>query len=209
VARTRVRPLTSPLERSGRARRREETVTVFVSMLRGVNVGGHGRLKMDAVQEAYAALGLRDVRTLLQSGNVVFSSRLKDRAALAKRISQEIERRLDLQIEVVIRTLDEIRKVVERGPVLSPRADRAKLLVMFLAGVPDAKGQAALLKEHKGPEMIEVRGPEIYLYYPDGVGRSKLTGALLENKLKVAGTARNWNTLTKLLEAGEAIERGA
>ena len=147
------------------------------------------------------------MRTLLQSGNVVFSSRLKDRAALVKRIMQEIERRFDLQIEVVIRTLEEVQTIVERGPVLSPRADMSKLLVMFLAGVPDAQGQAALVKQHKGPEMIEVRGPEIYLYYPEGVGRSKLTTAFLENKLKVAGTARNWNTLAKLVEAGEAIAR--
>jgi uncharacterized protein (DUF1697 family) len=163
---------------------------------------------MDALGEAYTALGLGDVRTLLQSGNVVFSSRLKDRAALAKRIMQEIERRFDLQIEVVIRTLAELRTIVVRGPVLSPRADPSKLIVMFLAGVPDAQGAAALMKQHKGPEMIEIRGPEIYLYYPDGVGRSKLSGASLENKLKVAGTARNWNTLEKLVEAGTEIERG-
>jgi uncharacterized protein (DUF1697 family) len=182
-------------------------VTVYVSMLRAVNVGGHGKLKMDALAAAYEALGLGHVRTLLQSGNVVFSSLMKDRAALAKRIMQELERRFDLRIEVVIRTLAEIRTIVARGPVLSPRADESKLLVMFLAGVPDARGAAALLKEHKGPEMIEIRGPEVYLYYPDGVGRSKLSGALMEARLGVAGTARNWNTLTKLLEAGEAIER--
>jgi uncharacterized protein (DUF1697 family) len=176
-------------------------------MLRAVNVGGHSRIKMDALKETYLAVGLRDVQTLLQSGNVVFSSGLKDRAALAKRIMQEIERRFDLSVEVVIRTLDEVRVIVERGPVLSPRADMSKLLVMFLAGVPDAQGAATLLKQHKGPEMVEVRGPEVYLYYPDGVGRSKLTTAVLENKLKVAGTARNWNTLVKLVAAGEAMER--
>jgi uncharacterized protein (DUF1697 family) len=183
------------------------SVTVYVSMLRGVNVGGHGRIKMDALQEAYLRVGLRDVSTLLQSGNVIFTSRLKDRAALAKRITQEIERSFDLQIEVVIRTLDEVRTIVERGPVLSPRADMSKLLVMFLSGVPDAQGQAALVKQHKGPEMIEVRGPEVYLYYPDGVGGSKLSTAFIENKLKVAGTARNWNTLAKLVEAGTKITR--
>jgi uncharacterized protein (DUF1697 family) len=183
-------------------------VTVYVSMLRGVNVGGHGVIKMDALRDAYLAVGLGDVRTLLQSGNVLFSSRLRDRAGLAKRIMQELERRFELQIEVVIRTLDEVRTIVERGPMLSPRADMSKLLVMFLSGVPDAQGQAALVKQHKGPEMMEVRGPEIYLYYPDGVGRSKLSTAFIENKLKSAGTARNWNTLRKLVEAGTEIERG-
>jgi len=136
---------------------------------------------------------------------VMFTSRAKDRQALAKRIMQEIDRRFDLQIEVLIRTLDEIRMLVERGPT-SPRANPDKLLVMFLARVPDARAQSALLKEHKGPEMIEIRGPEVYLYYPDGVGGSKLTNAFLENKLEAAGTARNWNTLTKLVELGATLE---
>jgi len=180
-------------------------LTVYVSMLRGVNVGGHSRLKMAALQEAYVAIGLGHVHTLLHSGNVLFTSRSKDRQALAKRIMQEIERRFDLQIEVLIRTLDEIRMLVERGPT-SPRANPDKLLVMFLARVPDARAQSALLKEHKGPEMIEIRGPEVYLYYPDGVGGSKLTNAFLENKLEAAGTARNWNTLTKLVELGATLE---
>jgi uncharacterized protein (DUF1697 family) len=180
-------------------------LTVYVSMLRGVNVGGHGRLKMAAVKDAYLAIGLGNVLTLLQSGNVVFTSRATDRRALAKRIMQEIERRFDLQVEVLIRTLEELRMLVERGPT-SARADPSKLLVMFLSRVPDARAQAALLKEHKGPEMIEIRGPEVYLYYPEGVGRSKLTNAFLENKLDAAGTARNWSTLTKLVELGRTLE---
>jgi uncharacterized protein (DUF1697 family) len=182
-------------------------MTVYVSMLRAVNVGGSSRIKMSALQEVYEALGFADVRTLLQSGNVLFRSGLKDRKQLAKRIRQEIERRLELQIEVLVRTLAEIESIVERGPVLSPRADMSKLLVMFLADVPDARLQASLLKSHKGSEMIEIRGPEIYLYYPEGVGRSKLSNAVIENRLQTYGTARNWNTLTKLLEVGRAIER--
>lgn len=181
-------------------------MTVFVSMLRGVNVGGTSRIKMQALQALYESLGLRDVRTLLQSGNVVFRSSLKDRDQLARRIRQEIERRLELEIEVLLRTKQEIESIVERGPVLSPRADMSKLLVMFLGGVPSAQLQARLLKEHKGPEMLELRGPEIYLYYPDGVGRSKLSTAVLENRLATYGTARNWNTLKKLLEAAREID---
>jgi uncharacterized protein (DUF1697 family) len=185
-------------------------MTVFVSMLRAVNVGGTSRIKMDALQAVYESIGLKDVRTLLQSGNVVFRSTLKNRDQLVRRIKQELERQLELEIEVVLRTLAEVASIVERGPVLSPDADKAKLLVMFLSGVPEAAAQAALVKWHKdrkGPEMLEMRGPEIYLYYPEGVGRSKLTGALLENRLNVVGTARNWNTLEKLLEAGRALER--
>ncbi|HVS24162.1 MAG TPA: DUF1697 domain-containing protein [Gammaproteobacteria bacterium] len=181
-------------------------MSVYVSMLRGVNVGGHGRIKMAALKKAYLAIGLGDVQTLLQSGNVVFTSQSSDRDALAKRIAQEIERRFDFKTDVLIRTLAEVRMLIERGPKTA-RADPSKLLVMFLSRVPDARAQAALLKEYKGPEMIEIRGPEVYLYYPNGVGRSKLTTAFLEGKLDAAGTARNWNTLKKLVEVGAALER--
>jgi uncharacterized protein (DUF1697 family) len=80
---------------------------------------------------------------------------------------------------------------------------------MFLDGVADARTQKALLTAHKGPEMIEIRGPEIYLYYPDGVGRSKLSNAFIEARLNLAGTSRNWNTLNKLIEVGNAIEAGS
>jgi uncharacterized protein (DUF1697 family) len=181
-------------------------LTVYVSMLRGVNVGGHGRIKMAALKEAYLAIGLGDVQTLLQSGNVVFTGRSVDRDALAKRIAQEIERRFDFKTDVLIRTLAEVRTLIKRGPATA-RADPSKLLVMFLSRVPDARAQAALLKEYKGPEMIEIRGPEVYLYYPNGVGRSKLTTSFLEGKLDAAGTARNWNTLKKLVEIAAALER--
>jgi uncharacterized protein (DUF1697 family) len=185
-------------------------MTVYVSMLRAVNVGGTSRIKMAALQAVYESIGLKDVRTLLQSGNVVFRSSLTDRGQLVRRIAQEIERQLKLEVEVILRTLEEVASIVERGPVLSPDADKSKLLVMFLSGVPDGAAQAALAKWHKerkGPEMLELRGPEIYLYYPDGVGKSKLSGAVLEAKLNVSGTARNWNTLEKLLQTGRALER--
>ncbi|HEX7237946.1 MAG TPA: DUF1697 domain-containing protein [Gammaproteobacteria bacterium] len=185
------------------------TMTVYVSMLRAVNVGGSGVLKMDALREAYESLGFADVRTLLQSGNVLFRSGLKDRERLARRIAQEIERRFDLRVEVILRTLAEVASIVDRGPVLSPRADKSKLLVMFLSAVPGASAQDALTKWHKDKqlkELLEIRGPEIYLYYPDGSGRSKLTGAVIEGKLDTAGTARNWNTLIKLVEVGRSME---
>jgi uncharacterized protein (DUF1697 family) len=185
-------------------------MTVYVSMLRAVNVGGSSRIKMDALQRVYESLGQADVRTLLQSGNVVFRSNLTDRPRLVKRIMQELERQLGLQIEVILRTLAEVAAIVERGPLLSPRADPGKLLVMFLSSVPTAAAQAALLKWHKAkelPEMLELRGPEIYLYYPNGVGRSKLTSAVIEDRLETSGTARNWNTLVKLVETGRALER--
>ena len=185
-------------------------MTVYVSLLRAANVGGTGLIKMDALRDVYESLGLGDVRTLLQSGNVLFRSGLTDRQRLVKRITQEIERKFDLQVEVILRTLAELASIVDRGPVLSPRADKSKLLVMFLSDVPAAAAQDALKAWHKSKglkELLEIRGPEIYLYYPDGVGRSKLTSSVIEGKLETSGTARNWNTLTKLVEAGRELQR--
>ena len=185
-------------------------MTVYLSMLRAVNVGGTSRIKMDELRKVYESMGLADVRTLLQSGNVLFRSGLTDRQRLVKRIMQEIERQLELTVQVILRTLAELESLFERGPVLSPRADPSKLVVMFLSSVPDAAAQSALLKWHKSKEMkemLEPRGPEIYLYYPDGIGRSKLTNAVIESKLDTFGTARNWSTLKKLIEVGRALER--
>jgi uncharacterized protein (DUF1697 family) len=175
-------------------------------MLRGVNVGGSSMVSMEGLKQLYESLGLSDVRTLLNSGNVLFRSNLKDRGRLAKRLAQEVERRFERQVEILLRTVPELEMLVERGPALTERQEPSKLLVMFLTGVPDKKAQAALLKAHRGPELVEIRGPEIYLYYPDGVGRSKLTNAFIEAQLGLAGTARNWNTIRKLIEAGAALD---
>jgi uncharacterized protein (DUF1697 family) len=180
-------------------------MTVYVSLLRGVNVGGHRKLTSQALAAAYSSLGFGGARAVLQSGNVVFASAVRDRAGLAKRIAQELERRLELDIEVLLRSREEIRTIVERSPLLGPGADYSKLVVMFLAAVPPPVAQAALVRGHAGPELIELRGPEVYLSYPDGAGRSKLSGAFIERVLDTAGTARNWNTILKLLDAANAV----
>ncbi len=187
-------------------------MTVYVSLLRGVNVGGSSRFKTGSLKALYESLGVSCVRTILQSGNVVFASRLRDRIMLARRIHQEIDRKLELKVDVIIRTLAELKSIAERAPALSPRADMSRLLVMFLAHVPEPEAQASLMAWYKSKqleEMLEMRGPEIYLYYPNGIGRSKLTSAVIEGHLRTAGTARNWNTLQKLLEAGREIDEQA
>ena len=180
-------------------------MNVYLSLLRGVNVGSHGRIKMQDLVELYQSLGFSEVHTVLQSGNVVFASRLKDRVLMARRIHQELQRRLDLTVDVVLRTLTEVELIVERTPRPGSQSDPSKLLVMFLTHVPQAEYQSELLRKHKGEEMLEPRGPEVYLYYPHGIARSKLTTAVIESVLRVSGTARNWNTLTRLLEVAREI----
>jgi len=148
-------------------------------------------LPMAELKTACEAAGLTDVRTFLQSGNVIFRSTRKDPAPL-------IQKALDLDVKVIVRTMDELRDVIARNPFDADR-NPSLLIVMFLSDAPSKAAQSALLAAHAGPEEIHFSGRELFLYYPNGAGRSKLTNALIERKLGVSGTARNWNTVTKLL----------
>ena len=161
-------------------------MTVYVSMLRAVNVGGTSRIKMDALRAVYESIGLKDVRTLLQSGNVVFRSTLKDRERLVQSASRRSSSgNSSFRSEVIVRTLAELAEHRRARPrALAERRPEQAARHVPRPCVPDAAAQAALAQmAQEEPEMLEMRGPEIYLYYPDGVGRSKLSGAVIENKL--------------------------
>lgn len=180
-----------------------------IALLRAVNLAGHNSIKMDALRELCESLGLRDPRTHLQSGNVVFRTKERDLARLAQRLEKAIDRRCGFRTRVMLRTTSEVRAVIERNPFARRRdIDPSRLLVNFLADDPgpDAPGKILNLKGH--PEELHLAGRELYIYYPNGVGRSKLTAAVIERTLKVSGTGRNWNTVTKLLEIAESLESG-
>lgn len=169
---------------------------VFIALIRGINVGGHKKIRMADLKVSCEALGLRNVRTLLQSGNVVFESDEKDRARLAAQIVGV----LGVEAKVILRTGAELRKVVDANPMVA-EAERApsRFIVVFLAEKPPAAAMKALRDAYEGPEKMQLHGAELYIEYGSGMGQSKLTNVLIERKLGVAGTARNWNTVTKLL----------
>jgi uncharacterized protein (DUF1697 family) len=182
-------------------------MALIISLLRGVNVGGHHKIKMDALRALYESLGLRDVETYVQSGNVVFRARGENLARLAEQIEDGIERSLGFRPSVIVRTPSDLRKVIAGNPFAARRdIEPSKLLVTFLAKDPGAEARQSLLKIKTDPEEIRVSGRELYIYFPNGMGRSKLTGAAIENALKTPGTARNWNTVRKLLEIAERLE---
>lgn len=159
----------------------------FVAFLRGINVGGNNLIPMAALKATCESAGLTDVRTYLQSGNVLFTTTRKDPARL-------IEKALELDVTVIVRTIDELRAVIAKNPFEDEaKTDPGRLVVVFLEREPSAK------LDWPGPEVIKPAGRELYIYYPDGQGRSKLTNAYIEKKLGMRGTARNWNTVTKLL----------
>jgi uncharacterized protein (DUF1697 family) len=176
-------------------------MAVVVSLLRGVNVGGHNKIKMDALRDLYLSLGLGDPRTHIQSGNVIFETKAKDLDALAKRVSAAIEQTLGVRSEVILRTTAELLDVIARNP-FATRSDVAsnKLVVDFLASDPGPDARDRIGKLQGGPEELYLDGRELYIYFPNGQGRSKLQPAAIDRALKVPATARNWNTVTKLLE---------
>jgi uncharacterized protein (DUF1697 family) len=182
-------------------------MAVIISMLRGVNVGGHNLIKMDALRALYESLKLRDPHTYLQSGNVVFRTDERDLVLLARRIEDGIERRFHFRPDVIVRTTSELRDAIARNPFATRRGiEPGKLLVNFLAADPSAEAREKVLKIKIDPEELSISGREVYIYYPVGMGRSKLSWIAIANALKTSGTGRNWNSVTKLLELAERLE---
>jgi len=180
---------------------------VMVAMLRGVNVGGRNRIGMAELRSLCAGLKLRDAQTYVQSGNVVFRTEERDRAALAKRLESAIEKKCGFRPSVILRTAAELKRVIARNPVAKRRGvEPAKLLCTFLSGEPDAEAREKIRGMKTDPEEMWIDGSELYIYFPNGAGKSKLAWSKMGEILGVAGTGRNWNSVLKLLEMAEAME---
>ena len=182
----------------------------MISMLRGVNVGGRNKISMEALRGLCASLKLQDARTYVQSGNVVFRTIQRDRSRLAARLENAIEKKIGFRPAVIVRTTSELRSVIAKNP-FSGRKDihPGKLLVSFLADAltPEAKGNLRSIKAD--PEELRIADRELYIYFPDGMGRSKFPWAKLDKIILTASTGRNWNTVMKLLEIAEEMEKTA
>lgn len=182
-------------------------MSVVISMLRGVNVGGHHKIQMDALRALYASLGLRDAQTYVQSGNVIFRAAGQDVVLLPKRIEDGIERSFGFRPVVIVRTPSELRDVIAGNPFATrPGIDPSRLLVTFLARDPAPEAREKARRIRADPEELWIGGRELYIYFPNGMARPKLSVALLEKTLQTPGTGRNWNTVRRLLELAERLE---
>ena len=180
---------------------------VIVSMLRGVNLGPHNRVKMEELRDLYVSLKLREPQTYVQSGNVIFRTDERDLVKLVKRIESAIEKKFGFQSDVVLRSTAQLRDVVARNPFAKRRGiEPGKLLVTFLAGDPGEEARAKVRAIKCAPDELWIEGSEAYLYFPNGAGRPTLSWAAIPKTLKVSGTARNWNSVTKILEIAEKME---
>jgi len=172
---------------------------VVISLLRGVNVGGHHKIKMDELCALYESLGLQDPRTCLQSGNVVFRTGKRDLVPLAGRIAGAIGQRVGFRPDVILRTSSEWRDAIARNPFAARRdIDLSHLVAIFLAGDPGSEAHERLLAIPCAPEELRIGARVLYVYYANGVARAKLSLPVIEKALKKSGTGRNWNTVVKL-----------
>jgi uncharacterized protein (DUF1697 family) len=176
----------------------------FISILRGINVGGSRSIPMAELKTLYEALNFKRVTTYIQSGNVIF--KCDEVAGLSLRIENKIRERYNYEVPVILRTLDEMKEILKRNPYIKEE------------GIHQDKLHVTFLKEYPHPELIDkiktngyendrfvVEANEVFLYCPNGYGRTKLTNSFFESKLKVVATTRNWNTVNKLVELGDAI----
>jgi uncharacterized protein (DUF1697 family) len=170
----------------------------YIALLRGINVGQNS-LKMDRLRELLANLGLKNAKTYLQSGNVIFE------APLARDWSARIEKKLvgesRLPVTVILRTAAEWKKTVADNPFLvEPGIDRSKLHVTFLPSIPIAQALTKLAQIKAAPDRFHLSAKELYLHCPEGYGRSKLSNNAIERALSMKTTTRNWNTVLALNE---------
>jgi len=172
----------------------------YVALIRGVNVGGRNRISMAELRSAFSSLGHEDVSTLIQSGNVVFRSDAADVTAVAREIEQRLADDFGLDVSVLLRTPPELSQVAGANPFLAGETDLSRLHVLFLGAAPAAGAVAGLDPSRSPPDRFSVHGHEIYVHYPNGAGRSRLTVGYFESRLGVGATARNWNTVLKLAE---------
>ena len=172
----------------------------YVALLRSVNIGGYGRMAMSDLRETFGSLGYDDVVTYIQSGNVVFSASSKNEDAIVEAIEQRIAHDFGDSPAVLLRTAADLRRIASKSPFAKKGADPARHHVTFLDEAPSKSTLAALALPPSGKDELVVDGREVYVHTPDGYAGTKYTGTLIERRLGVVSTTRNWNTVTKLTQ---------
>jgi uncharacterized protein (DUF1697 family) len=172
-----------------------------IALLRGINVGGKNTVRMAELVSLLQSLHFANVRSYLQSGNFVFDHGRAGPSALSDGIEQAISQKFGFDVKVIVRTAEELRSLISGNPLLDmPEIDREKLHVTFLKDTP-VKPDISYFEAIKEPkERLRIKGKEVFLYCPNGYGRSKLTNQAFEKKQGVAATTRNWKTVNALAE---------
>ena len=174
-------------------------MTTYIGLLRAVNLTGYNKIGMADLRELLTRLGLRGVETLLQSGNFVCQSDARNAAELERLVEGAAAKQLGLTTDVLVRSDKEWKTLIAENPFpKEAKLDPSHLLAVVLKAAPDRASVKALEQAITGREIVTVKGRCAYIVYRDGIGRSRLTSAVIEKKLATRGTGRNWNTVLKL-----------
>ncbi len=177
----------------------ECAVVTHVALLRAVNVGGNNKIAMNDLLRFFGDEGFVGARSLLQSGNIVFDGGARKGAQLEDHLEARTAARFGLRADYLVRTAAEMKEIIARNPFKREATeDPSHLLVLFLKKAVSAANARALRAVVTGPESARVRGKHVYIVYPEGIGRSKLTTTRVETALGTRATGRNWNTVVKL-----------
>ena len=180
---------------------------LLISFIRGINVGGRKKIKMADLRDLYVDLGFHNPRTLLQSGNVVFEAADTDESMIGARIEAGIQRRFGFEAQALLWTPDAFRAALADHPFSAEQLERGNhAMVVFLSAAPDEQAVAALRDQNPGREMLSAAGAALYIFYTDGVARSKLDSKRIEGTLGLVASARNWNTCQRLLKLLREME---
>ena len=176
-----------------------------IALLRGINVGGRNKIKMADLRELCASLGFRDVRSLLQSGNLIFETDEPELPPVKARLEARIESAFGFEVQAILRRPAAFESIFITHPFTNEQLDEAgKAAVVFLSGAPSLEAVNRLRESNPGREVIQADGSELFVFYADGMARSKLDAKRIEGQLRLSSTTRNWNTckrIRKLLEA--------
>jgi uncharacterized protein (DUF1697 family) len=174
-------------------------VKTLIALLRAINLAGSKTVAMPLLREFFIGLGFADVRTLLQSGNIIFRGETRSANELEYLLEREAKAQIGLDTDFFVRSAKDWKALIDANPFPDEaKSDPSRLLVMFLKDAPDPKSLEALRASIRGPEIVDLVRRQAYIVYPAGIGRSRLTNALVESKLGFRGTGRNWNTVQKI-----------
>ena len=175
----------------------------YISLIRGINVGGK-TLKMDRLKSIYESLSLHDIKTYIQSGNVLFNSDIKNIYKIKTQLEDEINKQTNLSVSVIMRTQKDLKKILNGNPFInSGNENTERMYVTFLENEPLKSSLKDLIPPKETHDEFKVIGKEIYLYCQEGYGRTVLSIDFFEKKLKMKATARNWRTVNKLYELSQ------
>jgi len=178
----------------------------FIGFLRGVNVGGKGKVPMAELKSLLETLGFENVKTVLQSGNVVFTAKRGTAVVLGKKIEAAIEKAFKYQSDVHLLSPAQLRKIVDGNPFAAEaKKDPSHLIALIVSEAPARDAQAKIEALAAPTEKVKVTPHAVYLYHGGGIARTKIMGGALDRALSTRGTGRNWNTLNKMLELAEAL----